>query len=246
MRTFGVERERFITDSFKKIVPEIGTLLVETKRLAREKGISEDLFSYELFAGQIEDRTPPCSNRGELKKALLLNDGILSEAARKLALSFDYSEIVDPARIAHLEVNPFDDRHKDIWNVISEERKVSASIVAAVHVHLSVNEEEAVALINFCREGVIDELITLGDHSNKQRINAYRRMAETNGIPPLFSTFSELMIYINGKGDEKNVWDLVRYKPSTKTVEFRMFGATEDVEEVLRYVRACRELLFKL
>jgi hypothetical protein len=44
---------------------------------------------------------------------------------------------------------------------------------------------------------------------------------------------------ITSKGGEKNVWDLVWYKPSTKTVEFRMFGVTPNVEEILGYIKAC-------
>lgn len=241
-KTYGIERERFIIDSSGRIISAIGILLPKVQVLARKNGLPENLFSHELFAGQIEDRILPCSNMEEIRKSLMLNDRIMSDAAKQLDLAFDCSEIVEASRIIDLEVNPFDPRHKQIWQSISRERKIAASIVAAVHVHLSATEDEAVKLLNLCRENAIDLLINVGDHSNRARINAYRAMAETDGVPPIFPFFADVISYINAKGGEKNVWDLVRYKPSTQTVEFRMFGATQSVEEVLGYVRACVDI----
>lgn len=242
MRTFGIERERFITNAHGKIVPAIGKLLPLVHRIARGRGLSENLFSFELFAGQVEDRTPPCLNLEAVKNALLANDGVLLEAAGILGLTFDHSEFADEEMVVAFEVNPFDERHQRIWASIPNDRRVAASVVAAVHVHVSVADEEAVRILNLCRRNVIDRLISIGDHSNLKRINAYRTMAETDGIPPMFAGFSEVMEYIASKGGEKNVWDLVRYKPSTKTVEFRMFGATQRVEEILGYVKACQNV----
>ena len=94
MRTFGIERERFITNAQGKIVPAIGKLLPLVHRFAGERGLSEDMFSFELFAGQIEDRTPPCRNLGEIEAALLTNDKILIEAANIFGLRFDHSEFI--------------------------------------------------------------------------------------------------------------------------------------------------------
>lgn len=238
-KTFGIERERFILNAQNQIVPEIGKLLPLVQKIARERDVSMDRFTYELFAGQIEDRTPPCCDLFSLRDSLVVNDNILNLAINKLNLSFDYSEFVDVEKIASFDVNPFDERHKKIWASIPEERRMSASVVAAVHVHISVNEDDAVQLLNLCRKDVVDHLISLGDHSCFKRINAYRIMAETDGVPPLFSNFSEVMNYITLSGGEKNIWDLVRYKPSTGTVEFRMFGTTPNVDEIIGYVNAC-------
>ncbi len=241
MRTFGVERERFIVNAQSIIVPEIGRLLPVVHRHARERGVSENLYSYELFAGQIEDRTPPSSTLEGIRTALLENERIMQEAARELGLGFDHSEFVEAKFVDAFEVNPFDERHRKIWDSIPSERRIAASVVAAIHVHISVTGKEAVKILNICRSDVINRLISLGDHSNLRRINAYRTMAETDGVPPMFASFSEVKAYIGSKGGEKNVWDLVRYKPSTKTVEFRMFGATPSIEEILGFVTACQE-----
>ncbi len=158
-------------------------------------------------------------------------------------LRLNCHEIVEEEKITSFEVNPFDKRHKKIWESVSKERRVAASRVAAVHVHISVTEKEAVKVLNYCREDVMNELISIGDHSQFERINAYRIMAETNGIPPVLANFSELRKYIISKGGESSVWDLVRYKPSTKTVEFRMFGTTKKIGEILQYVEACQVVL---
>lgn len=241
MRTFGIERERFIVNAQGIILPEIGRLLPTVQRLASEQGVSENLFSYELFAGQIEDRTPPSSSLEEIRTALLVNEKILQQAAKELGLGYDHSEFVETKYVDAFEVNPFDERHRQIWASIPSERRIAASVVAAVHVHVSATGEEAVKILNLCRSDVVNRLIVLGDHSDHRRINAYRTMAETDGVPPVFASFSEVMAYITSKGGEKNVWDLVRYKPSTMTVEFRMFGATPSEEEILGYVTACRE-----
>lgn len=243
MKTFGVERERFISDSGGKIVPAIGELLPHVYEVARKRGVSENLFSFELFAGQIEDRTPPCEDLRMIEDSLKINDEILLEAANDLGLSFDHSEFIDESKVISFEVNPFDRRHQEIWTSIPNERQIAASIVAAVHVHISVSNAEVVRVLNLCRKEIVDNLIQIGDHSNLRRINAYRTMAETDGISPTFSTFSEVIDYINSKGGEKSVWDVVRFKPSTGTVEFRMFGATPSIEEIIRYINACHDLI---
>ncbi len=129
MRTFGIERERFIM-SRGQIVPAIGILLPRVHETAKNNNLPEKLFSYELFAGQIEDRTPPCRSLEEIKSALVLNDKIMSATAKQLGLAFDYSEIIDPDKITALEVNPFDSRHKNIWSSISLKKRIAASIVA--------------------------------------------------------------------------------------------------------------------
>ena len=139
-------------------------------------------------------------------------------------------------------VNPFDQRHKDIWNSISEERRLAASRVAATHVHIAVKEEQAVRVLKACDKTLIDCLIKIGDHSDGKRTTAYKIMSQSNGIPPVFSSTEQLLSYIQKHDGERNVWDLVRYKPSTGTIEFRMFGATEDIEEIAYYVEVCLDL----
>ena len=148
-RTIGVERERFIISATsRKIVNAIDILLPEVRKNAVLKGMSESLFGYELFAGQIEDRTPVCDSLLALKNALEANDGILSESAKNVGLDFCFSEFAEKDEIGILEVNPFDGRHQKIWENISQERRLAASRVIATHVHIGVSPGEALNLFS--------------------------------------------------------------------------------------------------
>ncbi len=241
--TIGIERERFIIKaSSGKIVPAIGELLPRVQRMAQAKRISPELFGYELFAGQIEDRTPPCKSLADLRRSLKVNDEILNELASQNGLGFSFTEFAGESEIEALVVNPFNERHKKIWDEISPERRLAASRVAAVHVHIGCGAAQALRLINLCDRSVIDRLSKLGDHSNGRRIAAYRIMTQSESVPPRFSDIGELLEYIKKHGSERNVWDLVRYRPSYGTTEFRMFGITPDIEEIIGFVRACLNL----
>jgi gamma-glutamyl:cysteine ligase YbdK (ATP-grasp superfamily) len=241
MSTFGVERERFITKD-GRVVPGIGTLLPRAHDIACAHKLDTNRFTFELFAGQVEDRTPPCDSLDGLRKALVENDDVLLQAAQDTGFAFNHSECIDPEMVESFQVNPFDARHGQIWNQISGERRIAASVVAAVHVHIAVDPDRVINVLNRCRKPTIDRLIRLGDHSSGRRISAYRTMAEVDGLPPLFNELADVLTYINDRGGERNVWDLVRYKPSTGTVEFRMFGATANIGEIVTYVCACRDV----
>ena len=184
----------------------------------------------------------PCKSLEDLKKALIINDQILEKAASQFGFGFDFTEFAEESQILNLVVNPFDKRHKNIWESLSPERCLAASRVFSTHVHIGVEKPEVLKLLNFCDEKTITRLASIGDHSNGKRILAYRTMTQSKSIPPNFSTIDELLCYIQKNGGERDVWDLVRYKPSTKTIEFRMFGATENIEEVLNYVKVCLDL----
>jgi len=245
--TVGIERERFIVDPRDdKIIPGIGRLLTSVWDKVQGSGCSADLFGYELFAGQIEDRTPPCDSLEALKVALVANDDILNEVASQFGWKFDFSEFAEESRIKDLVVNPFNERHQRIWASISPERRLAASRVAAIHVHIAIGKNLAAQALGFCDKETVSRLIKLGDHSQGKRIEAYRIMSQSDGIPPKFSSRAELMRYIQQHGGERNVWDLARYKPSTRTVEFRMFGTTGDIQEIISYVEACLQVVAPL
>lgn len=244
MRTYGIERERFMVNGSGKVVPRIGELLPKVHERAKSAGLSESRFSFELFAGQVEDRTPPCNSLDALRDEVNVNDRLLVAVGRECGVTFSHDEFVDAGMVEAFCVNPFDARHETIWNnALSGVQRVAASVVIAVHVHISVTPDEVVPMMKRCDASVVEYLVRLGDHSNGKRIDAYRTVAGTDGHPPICNTLSELMRYIESHGGEKNVWDLVRYKPSTGTIEFRMFGSTEHTDEILGYVRACRYVL---
>lgn len=241
MRTLGIEREWFIMRN-GNIVPDIGKLLPRLQNEAKGQGLSESQFGFELFAGQVEDRTRPVISLEHLMFSLRENESLLKKIGEKLNLHFICKDFVTEKELGELVVNPFDERHQKIWVEIPRERKVAASQVAATHVHVSVTGKEAVKILNYCRKAIIDELARLGDFSQGKRLVAYQVMAETYESP-VFKTLNELMAYIKEKGGERDVWDMVRYKPSTGTIEFRMFGATEDENKVREFVQACQQVV---
>lgn len=241
-RTMGIEREQFITKD-GIVVPAIATLLPALKKECRRRGLSEERFSFELFAGQIEDRTPPAPTEEMLMVHLLENEAILETVGKSLDLGYACREYLPEAALGQLIANPFEVRHQEIWNRISRAKRVSASQVAAIHIHFSATAEEAVSVLNYCRADVIDGLSRLGDSSSGARLEAYRAMAQVYGDSPLFLDTGRLLTYIEGSGGEKNVWDLVRYKPSTGTIEFRMFGTTADHALIRRYIAAAQEVI---
>lgn len=241
-RTIGIEREWFIL-SQGRIVPAIGHLLPILQAEAQNNGLKPSFFGYELFAGQIEDRTPPVIGIKNLITALKRNEKFLRRIGKNLGYDFICREYVTEEELGSLVVNPFDERHKNIWSKITKERRISASQVAAIHVHIGVSLSEAKSILNYCRKDVIDQLSVLGDNSNGRRLRAYRNMAGVYGDPPFFNDNEELLSYIDKAGGERDVWDMVRYKPSTNTVEFRMFGATESYKIIEKIVLACLEVV---
>ncbi|MFA7201634.1 MAG: hypothetical protein WC099_01400 [Candidatus Paceibacterota bacterium] len=241
-RTIGIEREWFILRE-DKIAPLIGELLPELEAECERRNIPKELFSFELFAGQVEDRTLVTSNVVQTINSLFYNKELLLCVGKTLNMKFLCTEYVSAEDLGELVVNPFNPRHKEIWEKLETAEKIAASQVAAVHIHLGVSLEEAVSVLNFCRRSVIDDLCELGDFSLGMRMQSYRTMAKVYGDPPLFENTDRLLSYIESKGGEKNVWDLVRYKPSTGTIEFRMFGAIDNDVHIIRFINACRRIL---
>lgn len=243
-QTFGIEREWFITKD-GLISPAIGELLPALKNECKISGIEENRFGFELFAGQIEDRTPVCKSKSDLMSALKENEYFLKKVGNSLGLDFACVEFVSEEALGNLVVNPFDERHKKIWNEISTPEKVAASQVAAIHIHFGVTIQEAVSVLNYCRKEVIDYLCQIGNSLNGERLKAYRKMAKVYGDSRIFSCPDDLLKFIEKSGGEKNVWDMVRYKTSTQTIEFRMFGATDNYEDINKFVMVSEEVLYK-
>lgn len=243
-RTIGIEREWFITKD-GKVSPLIDILLPELKLECKKRSISEDRFGFELFAGQVEDRTPPAHSKELVFAYLKENEILLRKTGGKLDLDFLCVEYLERKDLGELLVNSFDCRHASIWKEIDEDRKVAASQVAAIHVHFKISPEEAVKVLNYCRKEIIDSLCIVGGPSNMTRISAYRNMAGTYGDPNIFQDSEHLLSFIEEKGGEKNVWDLVRYKISTGTIEFRMFGATDNYDKIADYISSSEEIIYR-
>ena len=84
----------------------------------------------------------------------------------------------------------------------------------------------------------------LGDHSRGERIRLYQTMA-TNWRPPIYESSDHFDAVAREQGfaeNLRNCWHLIRLSRHG-TVELRMFGMTENVDENICWIEAVRDIL---
>ena len=251
-RKVGIERERFIVDPKTgrknpvtgeidartcQIVSRIDDLLPEVWKVADERRIPRERFMYEGYAGQIEDKTDPFTVLDEIRRQLIENDMILDEAASKLGLAYDFTEYVEEERLENLNCNTINERHIQLWKEKDREKWIlPVCRIIGVHVNIETTDDETVKIFKQGRP-MIDSLCRIGDHSDLKRVKTWDTIMQRPAYPPSFNNYEEILTYTRAKGGAKNVWDLIRYKPDLQVTEFRMFGATPSVDEVIDYIR---------
>lgn len=226
----GVEREFFLARN-GRIVPE------SPKVLGR---VQKPRFSFELSACQVEEKIGP-NALNEVASALCA-DKEMEAVLADLGLNPRHQELA-PADIP-LDVYPDPTgRYQRIVKDMPEEILRAACRVAATHIHVGMPSREDAIRVH---DAVIREcstLCALGDHSNGERLRIYNVMAR-DWEPAPFGTWERYRETAFAKGfftDPRQCWRLVRIS-AHGTVEFRMFGATEDLSEILGWVRLCHDL----
>jgi len=227
----GIEREWFLLSSGNPAPrsPEFLELIKDPK------------WTYELSACQVEDRTEPKKTLKEIREELIRNEKKGRSIAKKLGLNLHAIEVAP--KDMPLDVYP-SPRYLKIVENISQERLLSACRVAAIQIHLGVPDiETAIQTANDLRKD-IDYLSSIGDHSQGKRLELYKTMA-TNWEPPHYRDgehFFEIAKKQNFVDNPRDCWHLIRISIHG-TVELRMFGVTENVEEIIGWVSAIRSLL---
>lgn len=225
----GIERESHITDRNGVIIPMAVKVL---------ESIKDEHFGYELSACQLESRTDPIELK-YLKDALLKNDCIANSVLN--ALSF---------RCSHKEVAPFDmpldvypdptGRYQQIVKNMPIEILRAACRVIGTHVHIGMpNHETALMVYNEVIHHT-DELTTLGDGSNGERLGIYRIMAP-DATPKAYMSWEDFYSTACAKGfdqDPRKCWTLIRISVHG-TIEFRMFGTTDDLDTIIGWATRC-------
>lgn len=222
----GIERERFLATPQGIVVPRAQEFL---------ERIDDPLWTYELSACQVEDRTRPRRTSLGVWLELLRNDRKakrIAEAMGVQLLSLD----VGP-RDMPLDVYPTP-RYQEIVARISPEQLRAACWVAGVHVHVGMDSiEDAIRFYNACRER-LEFLCTLGDHSHGERLRLYKTMAE-KWEPPKIENAEHFFEIAREQGFHENLrgcyW-LIRIS-GHGTVELRMFGSTKSRMQILNYVQ---------
>ena len=228
----GVERECHLVNESGLIVPMADHIL---------KTMNDKHFGYELSACQLESRTDP-DRLPYLKDALLNNDKIMCATLEVLSLGS-----------SHKEVAPFDmpldvypdptGRYQQIVKNMPVEILRAACRVIGTHVHIGMPDHEtALRVYNevICHT---DELVSLGDGSNGERLEIYRIMAP-DATPPTYASWNDFYSVACAKGfdqDPRKCWTLIRISVHG-TIEFRMFGTTEDLDTVVEWAARCFDL----
>lgn len=249
-RTIGLEKECFITDGNGNIVPLVDILLPYAQSIAPKHGLYPTQFSPEPFAGQFEMKTTIAKDLDDLMNQLEALWNFLQIISQSQNCSFLCTPYVTEEQLGKLVVNTLNKRHTRLWNEVwNHAQRVAASQVAAINIHIGVTLEEAVNVLNYCNANlyIIMQLSKIDQSNialNNQRLDSYRFAANCDGVPPYFAGTNTLLKYLKEKG-EGNIWDLIRYKKSTGTIEFRMFGSTNDLTVVKSMTHSCLDVVEK-
>jgi gamma-glutamyl:cysteine ligase YbdK (ATP-grasp superfamily) len=228
----GIERERFLMASDGLCIPRSAEFLAL---------IRDARWTYELSACQVEDRTRLQKDLSAIKLELLENDNNGHGVGAKLGLRLVHQEVAD--RDMPLNVYP-DPRSLRIASEISKEQLRAACRVTGTHLHFGTRSmKHAIALHNALVPHV-EELCRLGDHSNGERIKIYKIMA-TNWKPLMYEGPQHFYARAQDQGfaeNPRNCWHLIRIS-THGTVELRMFGVTDHIDEVLSWISHVRTIV---
>lgn len=229
----GVERETFLASGDGRIAPLAMQVLPLLSNPTR--------FGYELSACQLEDRTPP-TPFGNLLGELTYNDSRIEEVLRPLDLSRVFYEVGPEDMPLDIFPDPTG-RYATIAQSLSMEILLAACRVIGTHVHVGMpNPQTAVRVYN----GVLPHRSTLsflGDGSHGERLRLYAMMA---GTPPPrsyrdWADFHQEAQRRGFESDPRKNWDIIRISVHG-TIEFRMFGTTNDRKKVVGWAERCLRL----
>lgn len=223
----GVEREFFLVD------PKTGMPVPRSPEFLRR--VRDPKWTYELSACQVEHRTSPC--RGPEILLWDLEHG--TDAGRAVAASMGLelrAMSVAPADMP-LDVYP-DERYLKISAGLPEETLRAACMVAGTHIHYGVRDMAHAIEVHNRLAAHLDGFTALGDKSEGERIRIYKVMA------PLYQMMrydspEHLFRTARLQGFDENprdCWHFVRIS-THGTVEVRVFGASDDGEEVVCWAR---------
>jgi len=232
-RLIGVERESFLADTDGKIVAAAPQVL--------EKLASNSEFGYELSACQLEDRVGPTTIKelyGELKKNDLVADNILAG----LGLKRLFLEVAPEGMPLDVFPDPTG-RYASVASKMSRETLLAACRVVGTHCHVGMPDHNTALMVYNKVIQHTDRLSRLGDKSRGRRLAIYNQVAP-DSTPPSYDSWGEFYAEAQAKGfvdDPRRCWHLIRLSVHG-TIEFRMFGATADCEEIVRWATDCHEL----
>lgn len=225
----GVERESFILRN-GVISPLAGEIL--------ESLADSERFGYELSACQLEDRTPPV-RIGNLLSQLTTNDLRIGEVERELGFSRLFQE-VGPEDIP-LDIFPDPlGRYQEIAKSLRPEILRAACRVTGTHVHIGMPDHTTALRVYNGALPFIPHLCFMGDGSRGERLRLYAMMAGSS-VPRPYEDWADFYHEAQTRGfesDPRKNWDIIRISVHG-TLEFRMFGATNDRNKIVGWAERC-------
>lgn len=196
----------------------------------------------EAFAAQSEIRYGPCKTLEELRAKCRWTKREFKGSLARFGLRPCFDEFGPPD--TPIVVSPKERYHQivDSW---SPEKKTATARITATHVHIGMPDAPTALRVY---NGVIPsckELCEMGDHSGGARLDVLRRVIAPGFADPVpFASWEHLYQFAcenNFAEDLGKWWSLVRLTVHG-TIEFRMFGSTESVDEIMLWAETCLNL----
>ena len=195
----------------------------------------------ELSGCQLEINTRPCETVAELRQQLTYAYRQIAAMCSKLGLRPWYHEF--GPKDMPLDVFPSERYHKIVkkWK---RKRRLAACRVTATHIHVGMlNKTVALKVYNWLVQHC-KQLCAMGDHSEGQRLAAFKETIYPQSRPEPYQDWQAFYATAVKRGftvDIRQCWTLIRISKHG-TIEFRMFGSTPSIDEIIGWAEHCRNL----
>jgi len=222
----GIEDEVFLVDA-------------RTDKLSPKSFMALDylndfnLYSYEPSECQLEYRVGPCE-LFDLGVGMKYERSRLASKLRVLGLKMSHMQIA-PADMP-LNLYPDPTGRYDVFETMEPEKALSAMRIIATQFHVGMPDfKTALYIYNAFVGKEFNHLLNLAEEMSPGRLEIYGKVHEVCQ-PPVFPSLEHMFNYYQKKGWERNPkdnWMLIRMTVHG-TIEFRMFGAMENLKDVER------------
>jgi len=229
----GVERECFLLDKNGTIAPIASFVLQNIGK--------DNRFGHELSACQLEDRIGPCSI-SDVRLCLEQNESILKEAESSLGFGRLFQEVGPSDMLFDISPDPTG-RYQRIQKSIPQDVLEAACRVIGTHVHIGMPDHFSALFVYNKVIQYVDELCQIGDFSNGERLKLYKKVAPKCDPKPYktWHEFYQEAVRLGFDSNPRSSWTLIRISVHG-TIEFRMFGATTDLNMIVGWANRCYNL----
>lgn len=236
----GVERECFLTDHTGKIIPIADVVL---KHLTQAKTHIGN-WGYELSACQLESRCGPCT-LDKIGLGLQTLELEVTAAERKIGFLRNHTEVAPTTMPLDIYPDP-SGRYQEIAKKMSKDILLAACRIIGTHVHIGMPDHESALRVYNEAVKHTNRLCKLGDKSGGKRMEIYKIVAP-NHTPVEYASWQDFHIKAVERGfdsDPRKCWTLIRISKHG-TIEFRMFGTTRNIREIIDWAENCHSICKK-